>query len=156
VVCSVSDPDTGPSGFSSWSWLGSFNTIASSAVAVFNYFNGIYSTLTSEAGLDVTSSDTTLTSKTLICSSKAKEVWGRGLFTAILAAGDDMFFSSTSAAANELNFCNAGSTTVTNADIIQPRIPIITPKTIWMRVTSASDTAVFRLLRWQEQLLEYK
>lgn len=147
VVCSVSDPNTGPTGFASWSYLGSFKTVGSSAIPECTYANGIFQYMLEAT--DITFNSSVNSNKTINSSNVSTSVHVRCTWTAINSAGDT--FSIGPSTSNEIIVLKASATTVSGQS----------PKCVWITTptarqiggqvsTSTSDSVDVKLLGWME------
>lgn len=154
VVCSVTAPTTGPTGFSSWSYIGAFATDQGAAtVTPFRSVNGtcIYTdTIETETHTGGTTSNAETFSALPVT---AKAAW--------------MMISLTPSAANQSGRCTGiSSTTYDSISIVGQVaaqairglgwIPIFTNNTIYLRVSNAAASLDGNLQGWRENPMEYK
>lgn len=150
---SASDPNTGPTGFSTnWSYLGSFRTVASSAVSEFTYNNGINLFQIDPTGVTYNTSGVTV--KTVNISAVATSGYFRCIWTAINAAGD--VFSAGPSTTNRVQFMKASSTSVSLQSIASVWIPITTARSLGGELTiSTLDSVSVFVLGWAENPMDW-
>lgn len=148
LVCSITAPTTGPTGFPSWSYLGSFVTDNSSAFGAFRYSKGVYLASSGDAAQDVTTNSTSAAAKTLKIPSTATSVYGRLGFSVTATIGRDSQIGATST--STLTRATTTSATVGQNSQVFCDIPITEASTVYMLVSNADTTTVFRALGWTE------
>ncbi len=153
LVCSVTAPTTGPTGFTSWSYLGGFPTVTASAVDEFVTNNGV---LLSNAIQSVTVNNASpATSKTVQVPVTAKNVYFRSNWVAVAVAGDDLFVGPTSASTPNRHQATSATASQTAFSIFW--VPILTAQTVFANVTTVTtDSANLIIIGWMESPMEYK
>lgn len=155
IVCSVTAPTgAGPTGFSSWSYIGGFRTWGSSAINPFSSVRGKYRGEPSATEISFTSS--TRASKTFVGPATARFATFRASFSTINAAGDQLFVSAIDSATYLQEVVRNGSTTAANEPRQFFEVEIITANTFYGSVTSNSDVCGVALFGWDENPMEYK
>jgi hypothetical protein len=158
LVCSVTGPGTGPTGFSSWSYLGSFGTVAASAIAVFTYKDGTFlAGESTAAGYEVTVTNASpLASKTLLCPTTISSVYLNPRWGAVNAIGDAFVFASESGSAS-ITILTATSTTAANNQRAMVWVALTSPPTAYFNVTTVTtDSVTVRVIGWKENPMEFK
>jgi hypothetical protein len=154
VVCSVNDPDTGPSGFSAYSYLGGFITGTSSAIIEFVASDGLVM-LSINITADVNFNSSTPTLKTFLIPVTAICLYARSTWAAVNAITDTLTCGASTTSGQGRH--RATSTTVNNNGFAYWWCPILTPQQISGDVTtSTTDSINVKVMGWQEKILEYK
>jgi hypothetical protein len=153
VVCSVTAPSgAGPTGFSSWSYIGSFATLSGSAVlANFQAQNGIIQ-FNKELEIEAINSATRTIKTFSTMPTTAIRAYFQLSYTGTqvnnsgLVSGTDV---SDDAAAITLQ--------VSGVAVNQWNwVPILTAQTIWTHSGHASNTLASELYGWHENVMGYK
>lgn len=152
LIADTVAPSTGLTGYTNWTYLGSFVTTTAAAFFPFWYMDGVYHHGNGDSGLDVDSSDTSATAKTFIISAVAKRLMVRMSFAAINAAGDVIGVGPTS---STITVLKTNTTTVAQSPTGFAIVPVLTALTMYVNVTNAADTARFRPLMWAEDPTEF-
>lgn len=151
LVCSTADPSTGPTGFSSWSYIGAFCTFSGSAtLPYFQSSDGITQFHLESESESLTSA--TRTSKTF---QTMPTLVKRALFQMSITSGasDKTGIISSTDSATDAAAITRQSNSVDNK--AWAWVPIFTAQTIWM-TSDTSSTFVVELYGWQENPKEYK
>lgn len=155
LVASASDPDTGPTGFSSWSYIGACATDRGSAVfSVFHAANGVFR---GDTALSINShtGDTTYTSKTL----SGMPVTATSTYILIQNDGPTTNKVASVASVSSPSYVGliTSRITVAGQDIYeQGEIAVLTPQTLWVRVSDSANEITIYLLGWREDPMAYK
>mgnify|MGYP000951889687 CR=1 FL=1 len=151
LVCSVTAPTTGPTGFSAWSYLGSFATDGSSDI-LGAYCDGQY--VAGNIVNSVTVTETSATAKSLTIPASAKEVLLRIIVTAITAAGNTVVVGQLSS--ENATRWRTSTTTASQSPVVFTWVPVVEAQTIYASVTGASTSATLNVFGWKEDPTEYK
>jgi hypothetical protein len=158
LVCSITAPTTGPTGFPSWNYLGAFGTIAASAVVRFMASNGHvrFGEAPSSAYISAVTNASPLASKTLKVPITARTAVVLVYWSAINATGDLCNWASESAGTEQTLLRAAAATTTSH---IRPfyQLPLTTAQTAWFRVSTATtDNASVSVHGWIEDPMEWQ
>lgn len=150
VVCSVTPPTTGPTGFASWSYLGSFSTIAASAIPNFHYLNGVYI-----GNVEVQTNTLASVTRTIKTYSQMSTIAKRALFqcTASGTTPGSLKMSGIDNTEDGLAV-NLQVNGVSNA--IWGWVQIFTSQTVWFTCNNAANTLSGELYGWEEDVTAYK
>lgn len=154
LLSDTNDPNTGPSGFSDWTYLGAFVTITAAATIVpFQSVNG-------RCELDVRTSHVTQTgstsfvSKTITIPTTARFCSGLLEVTGATTTSASATVAGTSAPSDVAHTIDNLSATLTTKG--QVFLPIFTPQTVFLQTLVAGNTVGFWVLGWQENIQEWK
>ena len=155
VIASADPPTTGPTGFTSWTYIGACCTESHIArIASFMSSNGTY-IATDELSSDDYAAGISTPAIAFIdnCPSTAR----RGYFQLLTisgagAAGDFVYITGVDAT-DDCLAVRVQSDTISSA--MQGWCPIITPQTVWA-IPSASAGITLQLQGWQEDPAEWK
>lgn len=153
LLSDTNDPATGPSGYSDWTYLGGFPTIAASAVPTFTSTNGVF---LSESLVSVTVNNASpAVAKTLSIPTTAKLVYLRSNWAAVTAVGNDLLVGATSGAVNVRH--QAVSTTLNANNLSFFWVHVLTSQTVYANVTTATtDSVTIIPFGWIEKPEDYK
>jgi len=153
VVTSVTNPATGPTGFSNWSYIGAFCTVeAASTIANFQASNGEI-VFEDEVEDNTHTGNTSFSAETFnALPSTVKKAW--------------MYISVTGAATDVVRAAGTNVSVSTNAIIVRQIVanssnfgfgwvPIFTANTIYLLTDDAGNTVTGNLMGWQEDPMEY-
>lgn len=148
LVCSVTNPQTGPTGFASFSYLGAFVTQSGSTIADFNCANGI---MLSSGTVGVTVTSASVNSFALKIPYGAYAVYLRSSFTTINAVGDQILLGSSAADVSVRH--SATSATVGNNSVMFSWVTVsqAVTETIYAGLTSNGDDADLVVFGWMER-----
>lgn len=157
VVCSTTAPSgAGPTGFSSWSYIGAFCTKIVSSVVPFVAANGLFKSDVSVSSTTTTTSTTPVQKALATCPTTVKSFWGAVRLTAGTAVG------SGGVVAGQGTHSLAGFAIRTTLQVSGTRIddfgyvPALDGTNVWLSSESASNTAQFDLYGWIEDPMEWK
>ncbi len=157
VVCSVTPPTTGPTGFSSWSYLGAFGTVVSSAIPGTSSSDGRLLATFNTTSYEVTFNSSTFGSKTVVGPTTMKSLFVRSTWSAVNTTGDDLTISSLNDAATTISRHTVTDVTVGKNTPVHWQVEIVTANTIYGKVTTTtSDANIVRTLGWTENLMEFR
>lgn len=152
LIGDTTGPLTGLTGYTDWTYIGSFATIAGSAVAQFMSSGGRY---ISSASLNTVShtGDTTISGQTLFAPETAKFSIGDILVdgvtagTVALVSGFNDTNNMTIRQALQVNG-------ITNSN--EAVVAVVNPTLIYLKVNNAGTTATWRVHGWIENPWDYK
>lgn len=151
-VISAAGPATGPTGFTTnWTYLGSFRTVAASAVPHFTYCNGHFASSITVS--DFTATSSVITSKTFIGSAIASSVKYRVRWSTVNATGDDCLAGPASA---DLQTVSNASTAANVTQFIYVDVPVLAANTTFVQTTSSSDDVEFITTGWKEDPMSWQ
>lgn len=155
LVCSVTAPSgAGPTGFSSWSYIGAFSTSSGvTSIDPFYSANGQY--FADNEIINVNHTGTTgQTSKTLTnLPTTAKAAWGFMTINGATAATAARVMGNNVSNNNGIYQVNV-SASAANAAL--GYVPIFTANTIYLQLETAGNTVNFYLLGWVEDPMEFR
>lgn len=153
LIASASDPNTGPTGYTYWTYIGALATKSGSAVlSNFKASNGY---LHSDEPIDTANhtGDTTSTAKTL----SSMPVTVDKVYIEIYSSGAEVVGTIITASGQSTNFgpivarCLVAGSTVSNFGFV----PIFTDQTVYLRVSDATFTVNCELYGWIEDPTEW-
>lgn len=154
LVASATAPTTGPTGFSSWSYVGACLTASSSGA--FDIFTAVGGFLTCTVGLHSAShtGNTTRTDKQLICPTTAINRFVRmQLDVSATLSGTSNRFNAVDVAGSAVLLV---APRVSSTHFEWGWVPHLDPQVIWIQCARSDYTVTARLYGWQEDPMEYK
>jgi hypothetical protein len=153
VVCSVTAPTTGPTGFTGWSYIGAFATpSASTALQNFRSVGGRF-----QANREIaTASDPGTTGATSWAITNCPVTAKYGLFQLTLTGTGAGETGSLSATNSTEDACAAVLQVNSVATYWWGWCPILTAQTVWLRVSTTTLTFTPEFYGWIEDPMEYK
>lgn len=147
-------PDSGIGVGTNWTYLGSFRTVAASAVNPFTYANGKLSQARFSGATISISTTATTTSTGLIVSAVALSATWLVVFTAVSAIPCTISMGPTSTTTQQI--ARAGSTTVLANQFQMVHLPMSVPQQVCHSITGATDAASAYLIEWFENPTDYQ
>lgn len=154
LVASVTDPNTGPTGFTNWSYLGAMLTDGSSNIPPFMHAQGTMILGATSSGWDVTASETSLTSKTVKLPTTAKHGYFRSTWSNVVTIANTLGVGPTSIESTIKH--KANSATAANNNVVHWWVPILEAQTIYTITSEAADSVGVRVMGWREHPEEYQ
>lgn len=154
LLASVTDPNTGPTGYTDWTYLGAFATDSGAAtITPFISNNGFYY---ADASLDSKNITGTTTQTARTFSSlpvTAKQAYG-----IVSSSGANVNVSSTAFGTNNSGYDGiiVQSQVANVLNYSQGFVSIFTAQTIYLQVSNVGNTTTFFLLGWVENPAEFK
>lgn len=154
VVCSVTGPATGPTGFSQWSYLGAFCTLAASAIPAFASIKGrFYSNVELESvshtgNTSVTPKSLTFSPATAIFQTGVLDIFSTDVTH---VAGVNGFNATLfTGSGNENGLTQFAANTASGRNLARGDVLLNAPGTVYLELSNASATGEFVNRGWVE------